>query len=123
MQDCKVTQFYFGFWRPDGALPHAAGAVCTIFPPQGGRPSDLRAQAAGVEAPVNAQLQGPSDPGTQRREGEPGRGLNGSDWGRKGGESRREDTESKNTESEGGPVPFLPTRSDAKLIQQEAGLE
>lgn len=37
------------------------GGVCTIFPSQGGRPSDLRAQAVGVQAPVDGQLQGPSD--------------------------------------------------------------
>lgn len=70
------------------------GLYVQSSPPQGGRPSDLRAQAAGVEAPVNAQLQGPSDP--KEREGTRQRPGMAQIWGGRG-ESREERTQNPRT--------------------------
>lgn len=115
MQDCKVTQFYF-VWlffcfvfleaRWDTG-PLCRGCMYNLPLPKTGGPATSRAQAAGAEAPVNAQLQGPRDPkergGTRRRPGMAQIGGGG------GWESREERTQNpRSWNPNGGPVPFLP---------------
>lgn len=118
-QDCKVTQFYFGFWRPDGALLRCTGIrAVQVSPPQGGGPATWgpRRRGGGL---VDGRFQGPSDRSGLHKER---RGIRQQPamaqiGGQGRGESER--TESPRTGSrKGGPVPFtLPLRLRVREVE------